>query len=248
MTYLKAEPHSFWGHLSRTSICFRDPLDLEMSPSVGYWKIRGLAQSIRLLLEYIGEEFDDIQYECGPAPEYSRKDWEDVKPNMGLDFPNLPYYKDDDVNLTQTAAILAYVAEKHNIGGSTPKDRAVLAMINGAVSDVRMAYVRLCYSSDFEKLRPGFVSDLPHLLKPFDEYLKTRSWISGDQLSYPDFNFYDLLDCLKTLEPNCLNAFPRLQQYITKFEALPQIAAYMQSPRFLKWPMNNKMASWGGDK
>lgn len=219
-----------------------------MSPSLGYWKIRGLAQPIRLLQEYLGLEFEDIRYECGPAPDYSRKAWEDVKPTMGLDFPNLPYYIDGDVCLTQSSAILAYIAEKHNLGGSTPKDRAILAMINGAVSDVRSGYAGLCYSPDFEKLRSGFVSDLPRRLKPFDEYLKTRSWISGDQLSYPDFNLYDLLDCLKTLEPNCLNAFPRLQQYITKFEALPQIAAYMQSPRFLKYPFNNKMASWGGDK
>ncbi|KAF6771808.1 hypothetical protein AHF37_09868, partial [Paragonimus kellicotti] len=153
---------------------------------------------------------------------------------------------DEDITLTQFEAILRYISEKNNMGGANPKERAILSMINGSVNDLRWAFVRICYSPDFEKLKPGFLASLPDSLKPFEEYLKTHFWISGNKLDYPDFNLYDLLDTLKALEASCLDSFPKLKDYVTKFEALPQIAAYMKSSRFMKWPYNNRMASWGG--
>ena len=32
-------------------------------PTLGYWKIRGLAQQIRYCLAYLGVDFDEHQYE-----------------------------------------------------------------------------------------------------------------------------------------------------------------------------------------
>ncbi len=58
-------------------------------PILGYWKIRGLAQPIRNVLEYAGEPYEDRLYEQGDAPHYSRESWTSVKPNLGLDFPNV---------------------------------------------------------------------------------------------------------------------------------------------------------------
>lgn len=34
--------------------------------------------------------------------------------NLGLDFPNLPYFIDGDYKITETLAIHAYIAEKWN--------------------------------------------------------------------------------------------------------------------------------------
>ena len=63
-------------------------------PTLGYWKIRGLAQQIRYMLTYLNVEFHDELYEQGESPEFSRKVWSDKKDSLGLDFPNLPYYID----------------------------------------------------------------------------------------------------------------------------------------------------------
>jgi len=38
-----------------------------------------------------------VEYECGNGPDFSRAPWLDVKQNLGLDFPNLPYWMDKDV-------------------------------------------------------------------------------------------------------------------------------------------------------
>ena len=52
---------------------------------LGYWAIRGLAQPIRFLLEFTKMPYEDVRYQ--QAEDLSRKEWTDVKFNLGLDFP-----------------------------------------------------------------------------------------------------------------------------------------------------------------
>lgn len=65
-----------------------------MAPTLGYWKWRGVAEPIRILLRYVDEDFEDIRLDLGPAPDYDKKQWLDLIPQLGLDFPNLPYFID----------------------------------------------------------------------------------------------------------------------------------------------------------
>jgi hypothetical protein len=53
-----------------------------------------LGQPIRLLLAYTDTDYEERIYEIGPAPDFDKSDWLRVKFNIGLDFPNLPYYID----------------------------------------------------------------------------------------------------------------------------------------------------------
>lgn len=72
-----------------------------MLPSVGYWGIRGLGAPIKYLLHFAGQPFQDKQYIRKP-PNYDCPEWVEDKANgLKLDFPNLPYYIDGDVRLTQ---------------------------------------------------------------------------------------------------------------------------------------------------
>jgi hypothetical protein len=43
-------------------------------------------------------------------PSLCRGEWTSVKHTLGLAHPNLPYFKHADLSLTQSAAILHYVA------------------------------------------------------------------------------------------------------------------------------------------
>ena len=52
-------------------------------PVLGYWKIRGLAQPIRLMLGYADVEFEDKMYEQGDGPEFSRDAWLKEKFTLG---------------------------------------------------------------------------------------------------------------------------------------------------------------------
>ena len=52
-----------------------------------------------------------------PAPDFDKTCWFDHKFSYGLDFPNLPYYMDGQTKLTQTHAIMRYIARKHDLCG-----------------------------------------------------------------------------------------------------------------------------------
>jgi hypothetical protein len=57
---------------------------------------------------------------------------------------------------------------------------------------------------------------------------------------------YEILDQLTLLEPNCLKAFKNLEDFHQRVEKLEKIAAFKASARFIKYPLNNKMAKFGG--
>ena len=48
----------------------------------------------------------------GGPPDYDRKAWLDDKFKVGLDFPNLPYFTDGDVKVTESKSIMKYIAKK----------------------------------------------------------------------------------------------------------------------------------------
>ncbi|KAG0730073.1 Glutathione S-transferase Mu 3 [Chionoecetes opilio] len=117
-----------------------------MAPVLAYWN-RDLAQPIRLLLKYTGSEFEDKYYKCGPSPDYDKTCWFDVKQTTGLDFPNLPYYIDEDVKVTQSNNIMRHIAHKHDLCGKTDAERVRLDIMENQSMDFRSGFVRLCYGT-----------------------------------------------------------------------------------------------------
>ncbi|KAF4021514.1 hypothetical protein G4228_013706 [Cervus hanglu yarkandensis] len=241
---------------------------------LGYWDIRGLAHAIRLLLEYTDSNYEEKKYTMGDAPDYDRSQWLNEKFKLGLDFPNLPYLIDGAHKLTQSNAILRYIARKHNMckwgwgthahspglgwsgmlrvslccvatGGETEEEKIRVDILENQTMDVRLHMARICYSPDFEKLKPGYLKEIPEKMKQFSEFLGKRPWFAGDKLTFVDFLVYDVLDRHRIFEPTCLDEFPNLKDFITRFEGLKRISAYMKSSHFLPHPVYLKMAVWG---
>ena len=42
---------------------------------LGFWKIRGVAQAARYLLEYTGVKYANKMFEMGESPEFDRSKW-----------------------------------------------------------------------------------------------------------------------------------------------------------------------------
>ncbi|XP_074237391.1 glutathione S-transferase Mu 2 isoform X3 [Saimiri boliviensis] len=214
---------------------------------LGYWDIRGLAHAIRLLLEYTDSSYEEKKYTMGDAPDYDRSQWLKEKFKLGLDFPNLPYLIDGAHRITQSNAILRYIARKHNLlaGGETEKEKIWEDILENQLMDNRMQLARLCYDPDFERLKPEYLEGLPEMLKLYSQFLGKRPWFLGDKITFVDFIAYDVLERNQVFEPTCLDAFPNLKDFISRFEGLEKISAYMKSSRFLPRPVFTKMAVWG---
>uniref|UniRef100_A0A8C3T0V6 Glutathione S-transferase n=1 Tax=Chelydra serpentina TaxID=8475 RepID=A0A8C3T0V6_CHESE len=220
-----------------------------MGVTLGYWDIRGLAHAIRLLLEYTGTPYEDKQYSpSGEGPDYDTSQWTNEKEKLGLDFPNLPYLIDGQTKLTQSNAILRYLARKHKMAGESEEEIQRVDMLENQAMDFRLAFARICYNPDFEKLKLEYLEQLPGKLKLFSQFLGDRKWFAGEKITFVDFLMYDVLDQNRMLEPKCLDQLQNLKDFLNRFEALEKIAAYMSSSRFMKTPINNKMAKWSNQK
>ncbi|KAL3974361.1 POU domain transcription factor, class 2 [Sarotherodon galilaeus] len=214
-----------------------------MTMILGYWDTRGLGQHIRLLLEYTGNKYEEKQYVCGEAPDYDKSQWTDVKFKLGMDFPNLPYLVDGNRKIPQSNAIMRYIARKHNMCGETEDEKIRVDVLENQAMDLRLAFIKLTYLNIDQK--PEYLKNLQCTLKQFSDFLGGRKWFVGDKITFVDFIMYELLDEHRALEPKCLENFKNLNDLMKRFEALERIAAYMKSPRFMKGPINNRMAQWG---
>ncbi|XP_012657145.1 glutathione S-transferase Mu 1 [Otolemur garnettii] len=212
---------------------------------LGYWDIRGLAHAIRLLLEYTDSSYEEKMYTMGDAPDYDRSQWLKEKFKLGLDFPNLPYLIDGPHKITQSNAILRYIARKHNLCGETEEEKIRVDILENQTMDTRLQLALMCYSPDFEKLKPQYLEGLPEKMKFYSEFLGTRPWFAGNKITFVDFLTYDVFEGNQMFEPKCLDAFPNLKDFMARFEGLKKISAYMKSSRYRPKPLYTKMAIWG---
>ncbi|XP_059122061.1 glutathione S-transferase Mu 1-like isoform X1 [Peromyscus eremicus] len=174
-----------------------------------------------MLLEYTDSSYEEKKYTMGDAPDYEQSQWLSDKFKLGLDFPNLPYLIDGSHKITQSNAILRYIARKHNLCGETEEERIRADIVENQVMDNRMQLIRLCYNPDFEKLKPEFLKTIPEKMKLYSEFLGKRSWCAGNKITYVDFLVYDILDQHRIFQPHCLDAFPNLNDFMARFEVMP---------------------------
>ncbi|XP_067583274.1 glutathione S-transferase Mu 1-like isoform X3 [Pseudorca crassidens] len=129
--------------------------------------------------------------------------------------------------------------------GETEEEKIRVDVLENQVMDVRLCMAMICYSSDFEKLKPDYLKEIPKTMKLFSDFLGKRPWFAGDKLTYVHFLAYDILDMHRTFEPRCLDEFPNLKDFTSRFEGLKKISAYMKSSCFLPGPLFLKTAMWG---
>jgi glutathione S-transferase len=198
-------------------------------PILGYWDIRGLAQAIRYQLAYQGIDFEDKQYPSTEDPA-SRQSWLEQKFNLGLDFPNLPYFIDTDgYKLTEHMAIHQYIADKWNpeLLGTTPEERAEVEMLAGVILDLKKKTAGPCYSNDD---RAAVQEIMLTAIAGFKHPIGERNYLIGDRVCYMDFYLLELLlACDYFTDGQVFAQNPHFQAYVERMWALPNLGNYLNS-------------------
>uniref|UniRef100_A0A0B7B721 glutathione transferase n=1 Tax=Arion vulgaris TaxID=1028688 RepID=A0A0B7B721_9EUPU len=110
--------------------------------------------------------------------------------------------------------------------------------------DFRNGLVRIAYNKD-ENLVDDYFKNIQATLQSFEKFLEGRSWFGGGKNpTICDFPMYELLDQHRLMRPDYLQNYKNLQAFLTRFEELPKIKAYMKSDKFMSRPCNNKMAGF----
>ncbi|PNI27511.1 GSTM2 isoform 11, partial [Pan troglodytes] len=83
----------------------------------------------------------------------------------------LPYLIDGTHKITQSNAILRYIARKHNLCGESEKEQ----IREDILENQFMQLAKLCYDPDFA---------LPEMLKLYSQFLGKQPWFLGDKITF----------------------------------------------------------------
>ena len=159
----------------------------------GYWKIRGVGEPIRYMLECINQPWEDVQYELGDAPDFSMDEWTSAKDELELDFPNIPYMIDGKTKLTNPFAIMKYLAYQYSpeLAGETVEGKAEIEMLHEKIIDAKKVITGPCYVGENRQKLIGLAKKK---LIPIVEYLGEKKFLVEDKLTLIDFMMLELCE------------------------------------------------------
>ena len=196
-------------------------------PQLLYFDIRGRAEPIRMLLAFLEVDFEDVQI--------TLEQWSNARADTP--FSRMPVYREDELEIPETFAILAYLGRRHDLCGETETDRIRCDVTIEAWRDygnrVANAFGAL---SESEDARRHFVSEeQPALLADLQSfYLKKPAesdfW-AGRSATICDFAAFHLIDGLTGQFPAMLAKFPALESFHRFFSGIPKVKQYLESPQ-----------------
>jgi len=82
--------------------------------------------------------------------------------------------------------------------------------------------------------------------KQLSDSLGESAWFAGPNLTYADFTLYEMLEIVRLHSPHIFEGKANLNDFRTRFEALPAVKAHWQSDKAIRWPVFSPEAKWGG--
>jgi len=213
-----------------------------MSPRLGYWSVRGAAQPIRSLIEYTGEEYEDKLYHLDFTGPEIRKDFYKEKNELGLDFPNLPYYIDGDLKMTGSTAIAKHIARKHGLEGKTELEKVQVDMLQQVAYDINWTeFLPIIFRNMADKtalkaeLEVYVNGPLPVHFEKLSKFLGNKKFFTGDNVTYVDFYVYELFLNFSYIASDLMNKYSNIKNFQQRIEALPAIAKYMKTEKYMTY-------------
>lgn len=191
---------------------------------LGYWGIRGRGQVPRLLLAYVGADWEETTYK--DAGSWFGGD----KVNMDLDFPNLPYLIKGDIRLTESSAIIRFIGGmKPELLGKTEKDIAHVDMIMSMLDDLYNPTFSLFFSPNYEQAKVGLYDNkLKPKIKDLIKFINNKDFVFG----YPtvvDFKIAEAVYYLEKLYPEHNEEFGPLRKLRDSVESLEKVQAFYKN-------------------
>ena len=99
---------------------------------------------VRYLLEHVATgQYSETTYT-------NWGDWGPAKPNLGIDFINLPYITHGEFKLTETKAVCQYIVHKFKpeLLGTTPQEKARAYQLQTIANEQFFTFIKLCFGQD----------------------------------------------------------------------------------------------------
>uniref|UniRef100_A0A7S3JAC0 glutathione transferase n=1 Tax=Euplotes harpa TaxID=151035 RepID=A0A7S3JAC0_9SPIT len=210
---------------------------------IGYWNIRGLGRPILLLAEYLKVPHEYKAYEEGDAPEFSKDSWLIEKNSLGLAFPNLPFLIDGEYKLTESFAIMDYLARKFKpeLLGETTEEQSTVAMLVGVVAHAKRECATPCYTQSDVNL---VVDKTIDALESISSYLADKTYLLGDKLTHVDFFVFEMLEAAFALgaKQKIEEKYPNFVEYHKRFREMDELKIFYENEKYKNQLFNMKSA------
>jgi glutathione S-transferase len=103
-----------------------------------------MGQPSRMVLHYTGMDYEDESYVQG-----ANSAWQGKKFKLGLEFPNLPYFIDGHLRLTQSNAILRHLGRVNNLYGSNDNESSTIDMLVDTAIEMKVGMAMIVYNPQF---------------------------------------------------------------------------------------------------
>ena len=158
-----------------------------------------------------------------------------MKESGVLPFGQLPYLVHGNVKIAQSGAIIRYFAKLSNLDGKTMQEFGVSDMLIEEYQDIFAALSRCNYHTDKAAAYNAAFAEGGVLNKQFAflENLLVNEYFASDQPLAGDYCIVAGLDLCISLDPDCLNSFPKLKNLYDKLITTAAFNDIRNYPMFL---------------
>ncbi|XP_038061209.1 hematopoietic prostaglandin D synthase-like [Patiria miniata] len=198
------------------------------SYKVIYFNGRGYAETTRMMLAHVGQEFEDVRY--------TQEEWLEHKPNVPLQ--QLPNLEVDGKIIPQSRAIHGFVAREFGLNGASNEETTKIDIILGTLEDIsrHMQSGETDEEKKKEKLAEFYAQTAPKYLTGLEKMLADNNdgdgFFVGSKISRADIFFYVVTEYLAEDE---LKKYPKLVALKERVAKDANIAAWLAKRPQTPW-------------
>ncbi|XP_006182443.2 glutathione S-transferase A4 [Camelus ferus] len=213
-----------------TSVAIKPkPGVIAAKPKLCYFRGRCRMESIHWLLAAAGVEFEEEFLE-------TREQYEKLQKDGHLLFGQVPLVEIDGMVLTQTRAVLSYLAAKYNLRGKDLKEAVRIDMYADGTLDLMMMIAQAAFKPPEEKeedLALVVQKAKTRYFPVFEKILKDHGedFLVGNTFSWADIQLLEAILMVEELNASVLSDFPLLKAFKTRISNMPTIKKFLQPGR-----------------
>uniref|UniRef100_A0A146LSX5 glutathione transferase n=1 Tax=Lygus hesperus TaxID=30085 RepID=A0A146LSX5_LYGHE len=188
-----------------------------------YFDVRALGEPIRMLLTYMGQEFEDVRL--------TFDEWMKIKSTSP--FGKLPTLEVDGKTITQSAAICRYLGREAGLAGESPWEDLQIDIIVDTFTDFRKDVSGFHHEPDpevKEKKRLALLKEtVPFYFERFDKIIKENNgYVANGKLSWADIFLFGFSDTLiAQLQDDVFSSFPNIKEWRESIANIPSIKEWI---------------------
>ncbi|XP_026732230.1 glutathione S-transferase-like isoform X4 [Trichoplusia ni] len=196
-----------------------------MSKTLHYFNLGGVAESIRYILHYTKQEFEDVRHDF--------LTWPDVKFKKTLPFGQIPIFVEGDKTLNQSLAIAKYVARDSDL---IPADAWQQAILESTVYNIYdfwknvVQYIQEKEAVKKEAMKNKILEEtFDFFFSRFDKHLAENGGFFIGKVSWVEFVFVGITEATNLFLEIDIGKYPNTKKLVEEITHLPGVKEYIAS-------------------